>query len=118
VIDLFTSDGPLPVIDANATGWNFTGNTQQFNSLLRSVDPLTGRGNGCYPVPTSPGGVGWKGPYLSSYDTDPWGNAYVINTPDLETTNKVYVLSAGPDGILQTPTDASPANDDIGVGIK
>jgi hypothetical protein len=69
-------------------------------------------------VPTSPGGVGWKGPYLTAYDTDPWGNAYVIAVADLETTNKVFVLSAGPDGILQTSTNSGPINDDIGAGIR
>jgi len=119
VIDLLTSDGPLPALDAGAAGWEFAGNTQQYNSLLRSKDPFTANGNGCYPVPASPGGVGWKGPYLSSFgETDPWGNAYVIYTPDFDNTNKVYVLSAGPDGILQTPTSSNPINDDIGVGIK
>jgi type II secretory pathway pseudopilin PulG len=43
---------------------------------------------------------------------DPWGNAYLVNIRD---RRQAWVISAGPDGILQTPFTsgtASPAGDD------
>lgn len=48
---------------------------------------------------------------------DPWGNSYVSNSADLVTKGApVWILSAGPDGKLDTnPTDIELKNDDIGV---
>jgi hypothetical protein len=34
---------------------------------------------------------------------DPWGNAYLVNVAALRSEGTVWVLSAGPDGIVQTP---------------
>ena len=34
---------------------------------------------------------------------DPWGNAYLVNIAALKSAGPVWVLSAGPDGIVQTP---------------
>ena len=34
---------------------------------------------------------------------DPWGNAYLVNIAALRSAGTVWVLSAGPDGIVQTP---------------
>jgi type II secretory pathway pseudopilin PulG len=34
---------------------------------------------------------------------DPWGNAYLVNIAALRAGGHVWVLSAGPDGIVQTP---------------
>jgi hypothetical protein len=49
---------------------------------------------------------------------DPWGNGYIVLTS--ATTNVWWVLSAGPDGILQTPCDpavTSPHGDDRGTRV-
>ena len=55
-------------------------------------------------------------------NADPWGNAYVVNrgAADLSTST-IWVLSAGPDGTLQTPFDgssASPLGDDLGRRVR
>ena len=34
---------------------------------------------------------------------DPWGNAYLVNIAAFQSAGTVWVLSAGPDGIVQTP---------------
>src|SRR5437764_1254851 len=34
---------------------------------------------------------------------DPWGNAYLVNIAALRSAGTAWVLSAGPDGIIQTP---------------
>jgi type II secretory pathway pseudopilin PulG len=76
-------------------------------------------------------GVGaWRGPYLDAYSVeDPWGNAYVINARYFpggryagEVRHRVMVLSAGPDGLWETPfsdgsSEESPLGDDIGFVI-
>ena len=78
-------------------------------------------------------GTGWNGPYISKPITgDPWGHAYLINTGFLRgfpprsgwcTDCAVYAISAGPNGVLETPFQqpAASANllgDDLGVRIQ
>lgn len=67
------------------------------------------------------GKLRWKGPYLQTLNTDPWGNAYAINADSLVggNTSPTWVVSPGPDGVFQTATtDTSLSGDDIGVRIK
>jgi prepilin-type N-terminal cleavage/methylation domain-containing protein len=64
----------------------------------------------------------WRGPYVSKLGADPWGNNYVINIgaiasgiPSVGATERGWMLSAGPDGTLQTAaTSAALSNDDRG----
>lgn len=70
----------------------------------------------------------WKGPYLTKISEDPWGNHYVVNIKNgdpADTPAKViWVLSAGPNGKIETDRDAKtdsgpdPKGDDIAVRIK
>ena len=48
---------------------------------------------------------------------DPWGNAYLVNIRD---PRQAWVISAGPDGILQTPFGApnGPVADDRVVTVR
>jgi type II secretory pathway pseudopilin PulG len=79
---------------------------------------------------------GWNGPYFSSQlMADPWGNRYAVNvalvdlSPGAATATgqakmAVWVLSAGPNGIIETPfaqsilTAVRPAGDDIGTRVQ
>jgi hypothetical protein len=78
---------------------------------------------------------GWNGPYLSStIGADPWNNRYAVNVGLIDTTagtqtsagmtkSAVWVISAGPNGQLETPyaqplTGAVVAADDIAVRIQ
>ncbi|HEY2988021.1 MAG TPA: hypothetical protein VGL11_09865 [Candidatus Binatia bacterium] len=75
----------------------------------------------------------WKGPYITKLGPDPWGNAYIIHIGAIQSTGcavdaaggagcgtasqtaQGWILSAGPDGTLQTgPNAASLGGDDIG----
>lgn len=77
----------------------------------------------------------WRGPYLMTpLSADPWNNAYVMNIEmlslepgsrdkDGRPKRAVFVLSAGPNGIIDTPyeqpiTKADLAGDDIGFRIQ
>jgi type II secretory pathway pseudopilin PulG len=71
-----------------------------------------------YPVrgDSLPAGIaGWRGPYLDRpLGADPWGRRYAVRFG--KGTSATLVLSAGPDGIVQTtngPHGLVPAGDDI-----
>jgi type II secretory pathway pseudopilin PulG len=50
---------------------------------------------------------------------DPWGNAYVVNLGAMRSGGTVWLLTAGPDGIIQTPFSASaPAGDDRALALR
>lgn len=63
-------------------------------------------------------------PALSSDDPaaqpDPWGNAYLVNVAALPSAGTVWVLSAGPDGIVQTPfvSQGPPLGDDRAARLR
>ena len=61
---------------------------------------------------------GWAGPYVGSVGPDPWGHRYAVNSKHLAegSAADTIVLSAGPDGIVDTPFSAdgvAPAGDDL-----
>jgi len=67
----------------------------------------------------------WNGAYLSSNKVDPWGNSYIIYKISLlaaqpsdvggAVADHVWILSSGPDQILETTTSSdSEVGDDIG----
>lgn len=79
--------------------------------------------------------TGWAGPYLTSeVEDDAWGFAYMVNVfyldprdtlQDLDGTplGAVYVLSAGPNGTIETPyyqprDNATVYGDDIGFRLQ
>jgi len=86
-----------------------------------------------YRVRGGPDEQGWSGPYLpEGFGTDPWNHRYVVNIglipsgePAVADTTKyaVWVLSAGPDGVIDTPyrqplASAALAGDDIGARVQ
>lgn len=88
-----------------------------------------------YSLKTPTSQFGWNGPYLSSeINADPWGNRYVVNIELIDSSASattrsggvkaaVWALSAGPNGIIETPfgksiLSASLVGDDIGVRIQ
>ncbi|MGH7382479.1 MAG: type II secretion system protein [Candidatus Methylomirabilales bacterium] len=68
------------------------------------------------------GEFAWRGSYLAEAPTDPWGNRFIVNVRWLQpgaSPNVVWVLSAGPNKIIET-TFAQPslAGDDIGFRLR
>ena len=85
--------------------------------------------------------LGWNGPYIKTVPADPWGHRYYCNVVSLYYGTGAYiydqcwVISAGPNGIIETPVGSALGNpqsgeinsdpigeqgtgDDIGVMIK
>jgi prepilin-type N-terminal cleavage/methylation domain-containing protein len=125
-VDLLISPGNVPTV-SSANTWT-TGTTDTLaNQLL--IDTPT------YTQKTSTATFGWNGPYLSStIGSDPWNNRYEVNVGLIDTTqgtvgasgstkSAVWVLSAGPNGELetaytQTMTTATVTGDDIAVRVQ
>ena len=70
--------------------------------------------------------AGFRGPYVGTVDSDPWGNKYLLNAANLKrnSTNHAYIISAGPNGTLETNRDVattanvSASGDDVIALIK
>jgi len=80
------------------------------------------------------GNARWRGPYITKLGVDPWGAAYLVHVGAMQSTGcpvnstgapplctvplagaRGWILSAGPDGNLDTgPTATVLGNDDIG----
>ena len=69
----------------------------------------------------------WKGPYMDlNSSADPWGNAYLVNIIHCKSTDNFacFVLSAGPNGVIDTAHDTArnatvtPQGDDLIYRIK
>lgn len=121
------SDAPPPGATPPAAAWT--------SSPLDLLSALPTRNRRGYESNDPDGRVGWAGGYLSSdIREDPWGHAYLINVfyldpegdlEDLDGTplGAVYVLSAGPNGLVETPlyqprARASVYGDDIGCRLQ
>jgi general secretion pathway protein G len=105
-VTLLTGAGTVPTLAGN---WVDT----QVDSLdaYLSIDD-----NGCWPNK-------WKGPYMAVVNTDPWGNAYVINADAFvsvaDPKPPIWIISAGPDGVVDTAANgATLVNDDIGLRLR
>lgn len=91
-------------------GWDLS-STENIDHFLNTDS------NGCWP---NSGEGAWKGPYMAHVGSDPWGRRYILNSADFANpAAPVWVISAGPDGNLDTATaNNQPAGDDIGVRIR
>lgn len=125
-VDLLVSDGNVPVVAA-ANMWT-TGSTDALtDQLLTNAPGYTLRG--------AAANFGWNGPYLStSIGADAWNNRLMVNVGLLDPTqgtltstgatkDAVWVISAGPNGQLETAysvpiTSAAIGGDDIGIRVQ
>lgn len=113
--------GPGTAPDETQADWALIGgsNTSLITQLNTNTLGLTAN-------VSNPGKTSYRGPYLGAIDTDPWGNAYVVQASNLQGgTDRGFVVSAGPNGKLEIPvaqgTGAFPfgsAGDDIAVPIN
>lgn len=102
-VTILAEGGNLPTF--SGAGWDIS---------VRGIfsDYLNTDDNGCWPNT-------WKGPYLPLVTSDPWGHTYISNAKDYTLSGPIWILSAGPDGIVNTnTTDNTVAGDDIGVRLR
>lgn len=68
----------------------------------------------------------WNGPYINDTKLDPWGKAYLINSayldngPDADPTRRIFVISGGPNNLMDTYFDGTNEikGDDVGFRIR
>ena len=130
--ELMVSDGDIPVeCTAAPTG---CGGGVTANSWQRPVDNVggltdflerhlvTNNPRGSSANDYGAGAGAWRGPYLNApIDPDPWGNRYMVNSQQFNQAPNVDVLSAGPDGSIDTVWSGSPlvaGVDDIVVLVQ
>ena len=79
------------------------GSWASFNTTTNLVGALNQNLLGL-PTSAQVGRLAYRGPYIGSLDTDPWGNCYVVTATNLKvsSTNWAFAISAGPNGILDT----------------
>jgi prepilin-type N-terminal cleavage/methylation domain-containing protein len=120
-VTLLVSTGNIPTMAAGIATWD-TATTVATSDLLSnhlSANTPKSQAANVYPTPaTAPGSsIVWRGPYLPTFPADPWGNRYAVNVGNMTTpSSPVWVLSAGPDGIIQT--SFSPAAPAIGTTVN
>lgn len=103
-ITMLKGDGPLPAF-SGGLNWD-TSASDGFHNFLNIDD------SGCWPIT-------WKGPYMAIVNPDPWGNAYFTNSKEFLRQANVWIMSAGPNGTVETDYgSANLVGDDIGVRIK
>lgn len=104
-VELLNGIGNMPTFSV-AANW-LQNNPNTFDNYLNRDD------NGCWPTT-------WKGSYMAKVKADPWGNAYVCNASEFLTSGaNVWIISAGPNGIVETGRGANDlSGDDIGIRIK
>jgi len=125
-LQLLVSPGNIAQEDAQST-WS-TGTAGLLSEQL--VKNIPG-----YSLKTTTSANGWNGPYLSNeINADPWGNRYIVNVQLIDSSATavtrsggvklaVWVLSAGPNGIIETPftqsiLTAALGGDDIGSRLQ
>ena len=125
-VQLLASRGNLPLEDV-PTLWS----TGAVGGL---AEQLVNNAPG-YTLKTPISQFGWNGPYFSNdIGSDPWGNRYLVNIGLIDTSPgaatlsgrgklAVWVLSAGPNGTIETPftlpiLSATAGGDDIAIRIQ
>jgi hypothetical protein len=127
-LQLLGTNGNLP-LEEQSSAWSTGQSGLLVDQLVDNVPGYTKKSA------TSP--LGWNGPYYlpSDLDSDPWGHRYVVNiglidaSPGVLTKtgrpkSAVWVLSAGPNGMIDTPffqpltAAVTTGGDDIGYRIQ
>jgi prepilin-type N-terminal cleavage/methylation domain-containing protein len=103
--ELATSGATANTLPGAGTGWTSTTASVGTTSLeLFLSNDYTNVGSAAFPK------AGFRGPYIHTVDTDPWGHVYMLNATDLANANSgnhAYIISAGPNGTLETTRDVA-----------
>ncbi len=124
IINLQSVAGSIPTATGNAANWARNAASQANADYMRDHLLRNRPKGGNYPAT---GGLRWRGPYAATFSSDPWGNKYMANIGNMSVANRaVWILSAGPDGRVNTPWNQAtngttipiPGGDDIGFRVK
>lgn len=112
---------PGPEAAVRANGWDSDPARPEVDFLGNHLQDNRPGGRAAYPVT---GDRPWRGPYLKHIVNDPWNTPYMVSiaaTDPASGIDKGFVLSAGPNRVMDTPFAATRATavagDDIGVAF-
>jgi len=121
VTTLASGDAADPGTAVSSNGWDSDTTQAAVDFLENHLYDNTPKGTGAYPTT---GRRAWRGPYLNKVPLDPWGTPYMVNIEATDTSSAVekgFVISAGPNGVMDTPFGAlrttTPGGDDIAVSF-
>ena len=120
-----------PTFATPSPGWPLISETDANSRLFNHL------GSGGFSRYKTIAGLDWKGPYLDEIGTDPWGRPYLVLSkgfyypapnPNAPANEFGWILSAGPNGKVETYANGSVLNadssgtvqadaDDIGIVI-
>lgn len=122
---LITTEGEMPGTSGPAAAdWALGSRTQGADGGYDFLENHLQTNGPSYPTT---GRFRWRGPYLERIQADPWGKKYLVNIEFAKpgaAANAVFVLSAGPDGLVETafsqPKTGSVtlSGDDIGFRLR
>lgn len=126
--DATTKDPLVSALPADSDGWttnvtvDLMRNHLVYDNAGQNADP-TGSGTAAY----ANNKITWKGPYIATTDKqDPWGHNYLAFVKGAYSARSIsdgkknfgWILSAGPNGKMETPVTAlTVVGDDVGVVI-
>jgi prepilin-type N-terminal cleavage/methylation domain-containing protein len=121
VTQLATGTAADPGTTVASNGWDSDTSGAGIDFLENHLYNNTPKGAAAYPTT---GKRAWHGPYLNEAPLDPWGTPYMVNIEATDSTTAVekgFVISAGPNGVMDT-TEAAvratvPQGDDIAVSF-
>lgn len=130
VLVLHTNEGNQAGLDTGITGWTTAEDTSGGTIQVLDKALLDGKLADASTLYTNvvkkPGE--WKGPYMTDFKADPWGNKYYVSAEGMQpgSVKAAFVLSAGPNGKIETALqqDAAGATvfavggDDVAYRIK
>ena len=111
--------GTTPPLDNQAGAWGIGMNEIELGLILNLPGIQPPIVQSCY--------NNKAGSYLPQASADPWGYQYIINAANFAGTNPIWVISAGPNGCLDTSVNSQTINDapntcgspdDIGTRIQ
>ncbi len=96
--DFATSSGSTPTDSSGGSSWALGSQVATTSLELYLNNNYSGVVVSSFPKAT------FNGPYIAAIDSDPWGNKYLLTAGNLSrgSANHGFVISAGPDGTLQT----------------
>jgi prepilin-type N-terminal cleavage/methylation domain-containing protein len=122
VTQLASGNAGNPGTTVASNGWDSDATGATIDYLENHLYNNTPKGAAAYPTA---GRRAWRGPYVNGeVPLDPWGTPYMVNVEATDTTSAVekgFVISAGPNGVMDTAEAAvratTPAGDDIAVSF-
>lgn len=125
-VEMLVSSGASPSV-ADSGDWRWVrpadpaGRVDLLDRHLVTNEPA-GLPSNAWRLPTSAEGFGWRGAYLNhEVGADPWGRRFAVNVKSLVGRNEVIVLSAGPNGVVETGFEGqglTGGGDDVVVLVK